>query len=238
MLKKIGIVLIIVTAIIAGALYWLRDNLDGLVRDAIETYGSAMTKASVKVGSVHIDIANGECIIRNFIVGNPQGFNSPHAFKVDELQLVLDPRTITDEVILIKKIGIQSPEVIYEKGERMTNFDAIQKNIAEYSGPSQQQSSEQEKKLIVDEFKMHGSKVQASAPFMVGEPVMADLPDLNLRNLGKAEGGLTAGQLGQRIASAMQKQLVKVVSFDKLAKAAQSIGEATGGAVDKIKNLF
>lgn len=238
MMKKIGIVLIIVTAIIAGALYWLRNNLDGLVRDAIETYGSEMTKANVSVGSVSIDIANGECIIRNFVVGNPQGFRSPHAFKVDELQLVLDPRTIADDVILVKKILIQSPEVIYEKGERMTNFDAIQENINEYLGPSEQASSDEGKKLIVDEFKMRGAKVQASAPFIAGDPVMADLPDLNMRNLGKAEGGLTAGELGQRIASAMQKQLVKAVNFDKLAKAAQSIGEAAGGAVDKIKSLF
>lgn len=238
MVKKIAIILIIITTIIAGALFWLRNNLDGLVRAAIETYGSEMTRADVSVGSVSIDIANGECVIRSFVVGNPQGFSSPYAFKVDEFKLGLDPTTIAEDVILVKTIAIQSPEVFYEKGERMTNFDAIQKNIAEYVGPSEQASSEEGKKLIVDEFKMHGAKVQASAPFITGKPVMVNLPDMKMRNLGKAEGGLTAGELGQRIASAMQKQLVRAVNFDKLAKAAQSIGAAAGGAVDKIKSLF
>lgn len=237
MMKKIGIALMIVIVLIAGSLLWLRDNLDGLLRDAIEDYGSAMTKAKVSVGSVSIDIANGACVIREFEVGNPQGFSSPYAFKVNEFTLALDPATITENVILVKKIAIQSPEVIYEKGERITNFDVIQKNIADYVGPSEQSSSEG-KKLIVEEFKMRGAKAQASAPFMDGEMVMVDLPNLSMRNIGKAEGGVTAGELGQRIAASMQKQLIKAVNFDKLAKAAQSIGEAAGGAVDKIKGLF
>lgn len=240
-MKKVGIALIVFIAVVAGALYWLRNNLDNLVRDAIVKYGSEMTQAKVSVGSVKIDAVNGEGIISDFEIGNPQGFKTPYAFKVKEFTVAIDPTTLTGNVITIKKIAIIAPDVIYEKGDSMTNFDAIQKNIADYLGPSEQSSSEG-KKLIVDEFKLRNAKAQAAAAFMDGKTVDVDLPDLTMRNIGKKEGGITPGELGQRIAGAMKKQLTGAISFDKLGKAAQqageAIGEAAGSAADKIKSLF
>lgn len=229
-MKKIGIGLVILIAIIAGVLFWLRDNLDGLVRDAIVEYGSAMTQAKVSVGNVKIDAVNGECIISDFVVGNPKGFSTPYAFKVNEVTIALDPASIADDVIFVRKIAIIAPEVIYEKGDRMTNFDAIQKNIKDYTGSSDSEPSAG-KKLIVEEFKMRDSKAQATAEFMDGETVAVALPNLTKRNIGKAEGGITPGELGERIADAMEKQLLKAVSFDKL-------GDAAAGTMDQIKSLF
>jgi hypothetical protein len=240
-MKKIGLGLLVLFVIIAGALFWLRDNLDGLVRDAIVEYGSEMTQAKVSVGNVKIDAVNGECVISNFVVGNPTGFKTPYAFKVDEFTVALDPASITDDVITVRKIAIIAPEVIYEKGARMTNFDAIQKNIAEYLGPSDSEPAPG-KKLIVEEFKMLDSKAQATAEFMDGETVTVALPNLTKRNIGKAEGGITPGELGQRIAGAMERQLLKAVSFDQLGKAARqaggAIGDAAGDAMDGLKSLF
>jgi hypothetical protein len=240
-MKKIVIGLFILIAIIGGALFWLRDNLDGLVRDAIVEYGSEMTQAKVSVGNVKIDAANGECIISDFVVGNPKGFKTPYAFKVHEFTLALDPASIADDVITVRKIAIIAPEVIYEKGTRMTNFDAIQKNIADYIGPADSEPTPG-KKLIVEEFKMRDSTAQATAAFMDGETVTVALPHLTKRNIGKAEGGITPGELGQRIAAAMEKQLLKAVSFDQLGKAAQqaekTIGGVANGAADQLKSLF
>lgn len=240
-MKKIGIGLLVLAAVIAAVLFWLRNNLDGLVRDAIAEYGSEMTQARVSVGNVKIDAVNGQCVISNFVVGNPEGFKTPYAFKVDEFTVALDPASITDDVIIVKKISIIAPEVIYEKGADMTNFDAIQKNIADYLGPSDSEPTPG-KKLIVEEFKMRDSQAQATAAFMDGETVTVKLPNLTKRNIGKAEGGITPGELGQRIASAMEKQLLSAVSFDQLGKAAQqaghAIGDAAEGTVDQIKSLF
>jgi hypothetical protein len=240
-MKKIGLGLFVLIAVIAGALFWLSDNVDGLVRAAIVEYGSEMTQAKVSVGNVKIDTVNGECVISNFVVGNPKGFKTPYAFKVDEFTVALDPASITDDVITVRKIAIIAPEVIYEKGARMTNFDAIQKNISDYLGPSDSEPAPS-KKLIVEEFNMRDSKAQATAEFMDGETVTVALPNMTKRNIGKAEGGITPGELGQRIAGAMQKQLLNAVSFDQLGKAAQqagnAIGDAAGGAVDQLKSLF
>jgi len=242
-MKKLGIALLVLLVIAAGALFWLRGNLDGLVRNAIAKYGSEMTQAKVSVGGVKITAANGEGIISDLNIGNPKGFKTAYAFKVKEFTVVIDPASIAGDVVTVRKIAIIAPDVIYEKNDTTTNFDAIQKNIADYLGPSE---SKPGKKLIVEELTIQGAQAQASAAFMDGKTVNVSLPDITLRNLGKAKGGITPGELGQEIAGALKKQLSSAVSFDKLSKAvsekageaAQAAKDSGGKALDKVKSLF
>lgn len=243
-MKKLGIVLLVLIAVVAGALLWLRGNMDSLVRDAIAKYGSEMTQAKVSVGNVKISAANGEGVISDLSIDNPKGFKTPHAFKVREFTIAIDPASVAGDVVTVKKIAIVAPDVIYEKGDTMTNFDAIQKNIADYLGPSSGKPSG--KKLIVEELTIRDAKAEASAPFLDGKTMAVSLPDLSLHDLGKAKGGITPGELGQEIAGALKNQLSSAVSFDKLGKAiSEKTGEVTksaketaGKATGKIKSLF
>lgn len=244
-MKKIGIALVFVAIAAAGALLWLGGNIDRLLRDAIVEYGSVMTRASVRVDGVKIS-ASGEGTITGLEIGNPEGFKTAHAMKLKEFTVAIDPATLAGDVVTIKKIAIVAPQVIYEKGDQMTNFDAIQRNIADYLGPSRQEDSGPGKKLIVEELSIKGAKAEVSAPFMDGDTVSVDLPDIVLHNIGKAQGGVTPGELGQAIAGAMKKQLTQSISFDKLGKAAakaasdaaKAAGDAATGVADKVKSLF
>ena len=48
------LVIVAVAVLIAASLFWLRGNIDGLVKDAVVAYGSAMTQARVEVGGVEM----------------------------------------------------------------------------------------------------------------------------------------------------------------------------------------
>lgn len=215
--------------LVAAGAFWLLGNLDGLVQSAIRKYGSAMTGATVQVATVKLKAADGHGVLKGLVVGNPSGFKTPYAVKADTIELEVDVASLTKEVVLVKKIAVIAPEVIYEKGDAMTNFDAIQKNIAQYLGPST--SSGPGKKLIVQEFVIRGAKAQASAAFMDGKTVTVALPDIQLRDLGKAKGGITPGELGLEITNAVEKRLTSAVSFDKLMN-------SMGGALDKAGNAI
>jgi hypothetical protein len=228
----INIVTLILLLIVGGA-FWLRGNLDGLVQSAMAKYGSAMTGATVKVAGVNIKTTDGQGALTGLLVGNPAGFKTPFAVKVDTIELEVDVASLTKEVVLVKKIAVIAPEVIYEKGDAMTNFDAIQANIATYLGPST--NSGPGKKLIVQELTIRGAKAQASAAFMDGKTVSVPLPDITLRDLGKAKGGITPGELGLEITNALEKRLTSAVSFDKLLN---SMGNALDKAGDAIKGIF
>src|SRR5438132_4061417 len=119
---------------VAGGGWWLFGNLDAIVKRGITRYGSQMTQARVEVDAVQIRTTDGSGAIRGLVVGNPAGFRTPHALKVALIEVAVDIRTLTDPVVVIKRIVIESPDVIYEKGDSMTNFEAIQRNIAQAIG--------------------------------------------------------------------------------------------------------
>jgi hypothetical protein len=232
-MKKLAIALLVLAAIAGAVLFWLSGNLDGLIRSAVASYGNAMTKAEVNVGAVKIAPADGKGTISDLLIGNPPGFKTAHAMKVGRIDLEVDVASVPKDVIVIRRIAIHAPDVIYEKGDAMTNFDAIQKNIASYVGPSD--SKKDGKKLIVEELTIRDAKAQASAAFLAGKTVSVPLPDITLKNLGKAKGGMTPGELGQEVAGALKAKLTGAVSFDRLMK---STGEVLESAGSKVKGLF
>ncbi len=232
-MKILVSILLVLAAIIGAAMFWLSDNIDVLVKYAVAEYGSAMTQAKVSVDTVKIAPADGKGTISNLLIGNPAGFKTAHAIKVGRIDVDIDIASVTRNVIIIRRIAINAPDVNYEKGDSMTNFDAIQKNIANYLGPTD--SKQEGKKLIVEELTIRDARAQASAAFMNGKTVTVPLPDITLKNLGKAKGGISPGELGQEIAGALKAKLSAAVSFDRLMK---STGEALEKAGAAVKGLF
>lgn len=230
-MHKMGLLaLAIVVLIILGAMLFLRSSLDGLVKDAIENYGSAMTGANVKVGAVEIHTTDGQTIISNLKIGNPAGFKTPHAIKVGKIDVIIDMSTLTQDVIVIHKIDISTPGVIYEKGEVMTNFDALQKNISAYLGVGKNDKDDSGgKKFIVEKLLIHDAKAEASAPVLAGKTINISLPNIALNDIGKAKGGVTAGELGQIVANALKQKLTAGFSFDSLTEATSKVGGAIKG---------
>lgn len=223
---------LLLAALATGA-FWLHGNLDRLVQQAITRYGSEIIGAPVTLAAARLETTNGRGELRGLRIGNPAGFKTPYAVQADHIELELDLSTLASDVVVIRKIAVIAPDVIYEKGERQTNFDALQAQIAKAVGPSA--NAGPGTKLIVQELLVRNARAQASAAFMGGKTVSVTLPDLLMRDLGKAEGGLTPAQLGQRIAGAMEKRLTAAVSFDKLR---QSVGGALNRAGNALQDVF
>jgi hypothetical protein len=235
-MKKILALVLLLIAAIGGGLFWLSGNMDGLIKNAISDYGSAMTQAKVSVDAVKISPADGKGSISNLQIGNPAGFKTSHAMKVAQIDVEIDIGSVTKDLIVIRRIAIKAPDIIYEKADAMTNFDAIQKNIASYLGPADTSKKESKgKKLIVEELTVRDAKAQASAAFMNGKTMTVPLPDITLKDLGKAKGGITPAELGQEVVGALKAKLGAAVSFDRLMK---STGETLDKAGTAIKGLF
>jgi hypothetical protein len=235
-MKKLVAVLLLLAALIGGAMFWLSGSIDALIKYAVEEYGSTMTQAKISVGAVKIAPADGKGAISDLVIRNPAGFKTAHAIKVGRIDIDIDIASVTRDVILIRRIAIIAPEVIYEKGDSMTNFDAIQKNIASYLGPADSKRDDKNgKKLVVEELTIRDAKAQASAAFMNGKTINVPLPDITLKNLGKEKGGISPGELGQEVTGALKAKLTGAVSFDRLMK---STGEALDKAGTAVKGLF
>lgn len=246
-MKKLILVFVLVASGIAAVVLWTHNNLDRIVKSAIIKYGSELTQTDVEVGAVEIDVVSGKCVIRHFKVGNPKGFKTAHALKVDQFEVDIDPTTIANKVIEIQKIRIDSPNIIYEKGDELTNFDAIQKNVAEYiKAQTKSQKDEEGKKLIIEHFDITNAKAAASADFMNGKTLQVNLPDVHIVNLGQSKGGIPPSEVGAEIVTAIKKQLSASLNFDSLAKSFVEGAKATvdaakdvaKDAANKVKSIF
>ena len=213
-MKKLSAAVLVLVAIAGAGLFWLSGSLDGLIKSAVASYGNAMTKAEVNVGAVKIAPADGKGTISDLLIGNPPGFKTAHAMKVGRIDLEVDLTSIPKDVIVVRRI-------------------AIQKNIASYLGPSD--SKKDGKKLIVEELTIRDARAQASAAFLNGKTISIPLPDITLKNLGKAKGGISPGELGQEVAGALKAKLTGAVSFDRLMKSTGEVLESAGG---KLKGLL
>jgi len=231
------VALCLLLALGAAGLFWLRGNLDRLVRDAIVGYGSQMTQAPVRLGAVKLSAGDGLGVLRELSIGNPAGFKTAHALRVEQIAIAVDLASLTREVVLIRQIELIAPDLIYEKAGGRTNFDALQANIAQQLGASGAPAKDGKpgKRFIVESFALRKARAQVSAGFLQGNTVSIALPDISLHDIGKAQGGLTADELGQVIAQAINRQLRASISFDKLLKSTESGLESVGRAV---KGLF
>ena len=126
----------ILAVIVVVAVKYLASNLDSIVKNAITTLGPEMTGVSVRVDDVAITLADGRGEIGGLVVGNPKGYQGPHAFKLGSILLALDAAADTKDVVVIRELTVEAPDIVYVKGPNGSNVETIQNNIDEYSGPT------------------------------------------------------------------------------------------------------
>lgn len=172
-----------------------------------------MTQAPVKVGAVKLAPTHGRGSIHDLRVGNPKEFKTAHALQV-------------------RQITIEAPDVVYEKkDEGLTNFDALMRNIAAYIGESAPSGSRSGKKLIVDSLTIRAARAHATAPLLAGKTVDINLPDIALKDIGRAQGGVTPGELGGIVTNAIRARLVASFKFDRLLQSGSQVLDKAGATI-------
>lgn len=232
MKKTLAIVAVLVIAAVA-AYFMLQNPLGRLVKMAVEEFGPEMTQATVKVGRVEISATDGHGALSGLFLGNPKGFKSDYALKAGTVEIELEPASLAKDVIVIRKILIDAPQIGYEKVGDITNFDAIQRNIEKYLGAKSDKSEKSKqgssKKMIIDSFVIRNAKVNYNGMLEL------TLPDIELRNVGKKTGGATSAQVVKAVVAELNTKLA--IALAKVAVIG-GVGGVVVGAGAAIKGLF
>ena len=243
-MKKAAIVLAVLAVLIAGGVYWAYNSLDVIVKVALEHYGPDVTGVSVKVGEVKLSPRDGRGSLKGVEIGNPAGFSAPRAARLGEISVSLDPATIRAPVVLVHEIVIDAPAITYERGKGTTNLDTIQKNIesyvkrAEASSAGGKETTAEGKsvrhKFVIERLAIRGARVTMSTQGLKGQGLTFDLPDIELRDVGKRQGGVTASEAANVVANTLLSKIAQRVltNIDLLRKG------GVEGAVDAVKGLF
>ncbi len=249
-----GIVVVVVVAVVAYVVL----NINPIIKDSVETYGSEITKVAVNLNEVDISPWSGKGKLAGLTVGNPKGYGTDSAFKLGVVSVDLDIESVTEDTVIIHEIVIVRPQVTYEFGPGGSNIDVIRKNVEIFLGgggqPSGAAKSEQGgTKIIIENLIIRDGKVSVSAALLKGKKLSVPLPPIHLKDIGKDKGGASPGEVVEKIMAAVTDGATKAVGSlnisglvkdaSRIAKdfgknlSTDGIGKAIGGASDATKAI-
>lgn len=209
-MKKVilGFVLIVIVAI-GGGVYYVLDNIDGLVKAAIEKYGSEATQTAVRVDSVKINLVDGAGGIFGLTIANPKSFTMPNAFSLGEVRIGIDLESLQEEPYVIDEITVLAPQVFVEINEdNKTNLNELKNNLmagmpAKSSTKTEAapvESTSKEPRLIIRRITFADGNIQARMAALNNKEYQLKLPSINMTNLGGSKGA-TPSELASEILS-------------------------------------
>ena len=239
-MSRLVFLLLVVVALAAGGAYLAFNYVDVVVKMALEHWGPEIIGAPVKVGEVQISVKSGRGAIRELEIGNPSGFASKRAARFGEIRVSVDPATLTDRLIVIREIAVESPQITYEKGDKAANLDSIQSSIEAYmkraaaAGDSKEEGGMSlKRRFVIERLSIRGGKVVMTNRSLKGQGVSFDLPEVQLRDIGKGKGGVTASEAAALVVSTLQNRIAQKVltNMDLLRRG------GVEGAIDALKGL-
>jgi hypothetical protein len=259
-MKAIKVVLGVIAAIVAIAAIVVvvgLQNIDKIVKAAVEEVGPKVLGTEVRLAEVKIDITAGRGELRGLTVANPKGFSAANVFSLGETALEIDTSSITGDVIVINEVLISSANLLAEqKGLKDTNLQALLDNIesgssSSSSKPAASSTADGDAKeilLAVKKFTFTDSTMKLVSE-QFGEHTL-NLPPIRLKNLGSKEKGLTPEQLANAVVKPLVAQakkaaqdrledLAKEKAKEKLnEKLTEKLGEDGAEKLNQLKSLF
>ena len=213
-MKKVIIGLVVIVMLVGGGAYLVFSNLDAIVKSAIETAGSRALGTQVQVGSVSLDLLQGNASIYDFSIANPQGFTDEAMASFAELSVSLDVQNLSADNIHIFSIVTRNPHVYYESRNGTTNVDTISSRLSSNEEAiAAEETSGEQPRLVLDSIlveNIRGTLQDDRLP----APVDVSLGDISLRNLDGTPNELV-GQIMQplleQLARAGAEALVKSI---------------------------
>jgi len=219
-LKKIILALVILV-IVGGAFIIFRS--ESIVRDAVETYGPEYLEASVTLENVGISFLNGEASLEILVIGNPEGFQCPRAFTVHEISVDLELASIFSDVLKIREIRIEEPELTIELKKGGNNIEVLQRNLDRY-----QEDEESVTLVTVEDLYINGTKVNVDGLPVTTSTHSITLPDIHIQDIGVDEGGTTFDVIFSEIFAQIVPQAMKALASDDLKNMVSGILDKSG----------
>jgi len=260
MKKTLLIIVVLIIAVIAGGVYYVLTNLDSLVKQAIETYGSQATHTAVRVAKVNIQLKQASAAISGLTVANPKGFSTPNAFSLGQIATRLNVKGMSKDHIVIDEVRIQAPEVFYEiNADKKANLNLLKENLAGGAKAGSGQATAKGGKqpmLTIHKFTFAGAALHAKLVPLKNKEFNLQLPSFQLVNLSGTPEQISKQVLNQLIdrareeirkkgidaelekAKAAARQKVDTEKAKLKQKADTRIEQEKAKAEEKLKNLL
>ena len=225
----VGVIIVVLLVIV----WQVGSNLDKIVAGVIEDVGSDVLKTSVSVSGVEIDLKGAKAGIAGMTIANPKGYSRANLFELEGISVDLDIKTVTQDVLVIKAIYIQNPKILFEgNASGGSNMQTLLDNIESGASDGDVAAGGEAMKMIIDRFEFSGGLVKASSEMKPGEVMDIKLPAIKISGIGRAQGGVTADVVAQKIGKELVSEIISAAAKAGVNKALE---EKKKGLLDKLK---
>lgn len=163
-----GVMIIALLVMVAVGVF----KLGPIIKQAINSQGPGVTGTDLHVGNVDVALFSGRASIEAFFLGNPEGFETPYAISVKTINVDIDEKSLTGDTVIIDRIEVVAPRIIFEKNRGSDNFKALLGNVQRASAGAEKKAEKAEagsKKLLIRELILRDGKVNLAIKGLKGE---------------------------------------------------------------------
>lgn len=221
--KKALIAIVVLVLVVAAVIWKVGANLDGIVAGMIEEVGTDVLKTRVTVSAVSLDLKEGKAVISGLTVANPPGYSPSNLLEVATVEVDLAFNSLPSNALNIQAVNIRNPVIIYEGDANggsnlQTVLDNMEEDAPVTSGDNSTPggSNHDEFKLIIDSLTFSGGRVTASSALKPGEVIEFELSDIRMKDIGRAEGGVTTDAVAEMVVRKLLRQTVRAAAKSEL----------------------
>jgi uncharacterized protein involved in outer membrane biogenesis len=214
-------------ALLFGGGAYIVMNLSSIAKPMTEKIATETLGVPVKIGGMDVSLQEMKVTVSGISVGNPKGFSSNKAIKVQSVAITLDK--ISKELITFKAIDVKGTDINLEVTQNGTNLTKIQKNAAanaakKPANPDAKPINVSIKKFVLDQARLNPSITLLNKQ----ELASITLPKITATNVGSSSKGIPANDAIAQIT----KEIIKVAS-----KEANQAGFLGGLSTDVLKDM-
>ena len=197
------------------------SKLGPIIKQAVNSRGPGVTGTDLHVENVDIALFSGRASIEGFLLGNPTGFETPYAVSVKTIKVDIDKKSLAGDTVIVDRIEVVAPHIIFEKGRGNDNFKALLNNVKRSSAGVEKEAEKADagsKKLLIREFILRDGKVNLAIKGLTGKNLTATLPEIRLQNIGQKQGGATPAEVAKEVFIALYGKITSPAMNDILKK--------------------
>ena len=252
--------LLIISGSVVGALLILliiiMFSIGAIVKAGVGRVLPEVTGTPCSMGTCTFNPIMGKVTIINFIIGNPDGYAHPNAFKIGKLVIDVGMTSLFAEKIVIEEITIDNMEVDFEVKLTETNLSIIKGNVDDFSEgdaeegaenaekkdgeegenkPEAEEKPAESKRLQIDLFQFVNSNIIMGT---AGKTVTVPLSDIVIEDIGNTPEGATVSEVSRKVFYALYESVLETVKEQAAEIDGKSIKNAADKMVEGVKNLF
>lgn len=255
-MKKKYLILGIV-AVAAVAAYVFMPSLDTIVRRLVNKYGSQVTGTDVDLKGFSLSLSSGEGKISQITIANPKNYSAPYLFKLDEISIKVNLKSLTSDTIIIDEIKVRQPEITYEMiSLTQNNVSEILKNIENYGKTSESTAADAKpqketkatksdsagKKVIIKNLLIDKGNIDVIAALPgKTQKLSVALPSIKMQGIGESRHGEsipeTISKVIGKILTTASQTVVKSNAIDLKGIAQENLNNVVGGVKDRVKSI-